>query len=535
MDGEVIHRTKSLCPECKLIIDAELYRKGEDVMIRKVCPEHGEVVDKYWEDFEMYEKMKDFTYVGRGVSNPNVEYDGTNCPMDCGLCARHKTHTALANIVLTNRCHLSCWYCFFFAKEGDAIYEPSMEQIKSMLQVLRNEKPVGCNSIQFTGGEPTLREDLVEIIALTKQLGFDHIQLNTAGIKLSQDYALAKKLKEAGVSNLYMSFDGVTPKTNPKNHWEAPGSIEACRQAGIGIVLVPTVIRGVNEHELGGMINFALNHLDVIRSVNFQPVSLVGRMPLSLREKQRITIPGAIKEIEKQTDGAIGKEDFYSVPCTGAVTRFIEAFSGTPTYNFSIHFACGAGTYIFLDGDKVIPVTRFVDVRGFFEHLEKAAQEIRGKGKVAKYLIGMKTALGMKKFIDKEKQPKGLDLYKMLFNVLVKHDFNSLGDWHLKTLFIGMMHFQDLYNYDIERVEKCSIHYVLPDGLVVPFCAFNVIPEIYRDKVQKNYSFSSEEWLEKHPGYDYKKDKYQRDARALEATELYKKTYDVKNYFAQTR
>ena len=117
------------------------------------------------------------------------------------------------------------------------------------------------------------------------------------------------------------------------------------------MVLVPTVIRTINDHELGAMINFALNNIDVVRAVNFQPVSLVGRMPTRLREKQRISIPGAIKLIEEQTNGVITKEHWFSVPYVGGINKFIEALTGEYKYDLSIHFACGAGTYIFLDPD----------------------------------------------------------------------------------------------------------------------------------------------------------------------------------------
>ncbi|MGC8593969.1 MAG: radical SAM protein, partial [Nitrososphaeria archaeon] len=118
-----------------------------------------------------------------------------------------------------------------------------------MVRTLRAERPVPGNSVQITGGEPTLRDDLPEIIRMIKQEGIDHVQLNTNGINIALHPELARVYKEAGVSNLYMSFDGVTPKTNPKNHWEAPYAIEACRKANLGVVLVPTVIKSVNDHE----------------------------------------------------------------------------------------------------------------------------------------------------------------------------------------------------------------------------------------------------------------------------------------------
>ena len=505
-----IEDTRSVCPECLKIIPAEIYEENNIVWIRKNCPEHGEVTEKYWEDYDMYKRASRFARDGKGIDNPNVKYAGDNCPFECGLCKRHKSHTSLANIVLTNRCDLSCWYCFFFAKQGEKIYEPSLEQLTQMFRTLREEKPVATNAIQLTGGEPTLRDDLLDIIRIAREEGFEHVQLNTNGIRLANDPELAGKVREAGVNTIYLSFDGMTEKTNPKNHAEVYRAIENCRKVNLGIVLVPTVIKGVNDHELGAIIKFAADNLDVIRGVNFQPVSLVGRMPKGEREKMRITIPRAIKNIEEQTNGEIARDDFFPVPCVGSITDFVEALTERPKYDLSIHFACGMATYIFKDGDRLVPITQFVDVEGLFNYLGAKALELR-QGK-SKLLTSVKLLAQIGKFIDKEKQPKGFSLAKLLYNALVKHDYKTLGEFHYKTLFLGFMHFQDPWNYDIQRVERCAIHYAMPDGRIVPFCAFNVFPEFYRDKVQERYGMLPSEW-EKKTGKKLQDDLYKRVTR----------------------
>ena len=450
------------------------------------------------------------------------------------MCERHKTHTGLANVVVTNRCHLSCWYCFFFAKEGEPIYEPSLDEIRKMFKNLKNQKPISTNAIQITGGEPTMHPQIVEIVKMAKEEGFDQVQLNTTGINIGLNPDLAYQLKHAGTSTLYMSFDGVSKRANPKNHWEIPMILDAARKSKLNIVLVPTVIRTVNEHELGAVINFAINNLDVVRAVNFQPVSLVGRMPTGMREKQRITIPGAIKLIEQQTNGVIRKEHWFTVPYVGSINRFIEALTGEYKYDLSVHFACGAGCYLFVDSDnKIIPLTEFVDAPGLFEYLNNATKEMEGKSKLARKAIAVKALLGVSRFIDNEKQPKSINFTELLKSVFLKHDFNVLSKFHMKSLFLGMMHFQDEYTYDIKRVEKCSVHYAMPDGEVLPFCTFNVFPEIYRDKIQKQYSTPSIEWQKTHEGWTYAKDKYTRDVKQLESTKAYRKMYGkLHDYFA---
>ncbi len=527
------YNTKSICPECKRVLDAMVYEKNGNVFLKRNCPEHGVFDELYWDSVEQFNKAKKYASHSRGLLNNNVgltKNTGSNCPFDCGLCSNHHSHTALANIAVTNRCDLSCWYCFFYAKAGDPIYEPSVEQIRLMLKNLKNEKPVPCNAIQLTGGEPTLRDDLFDIIRIAKEEGFEHIQLNTTGMTIAFNEGYAKKLRKAGVSTLYVSFDGTTPITNPKNHFEMPKTIEECRKAGLGVVLVPTLIKGVNDNDIGNIIDFALRNIDVVRGIDFQPVSFVGRMPKSQRVKQRITIPKAIELIEKQTKGKIKERDFFAIPCVSSITNFVEVMTNNSQYSLDNHFACGSATYLFIDEkNNVLPLPEFVNVDGLFAFLRERVNAIKsGKNKKVETA---KLLLKINSFINQEKKPKNLNIAKLLFDALVKHDYSALGKFHTNSLFIGMMHFMDSYNYDQQRVERCNIHYAMPDGRIVPFCAFNVVPELYRDKVQKQYSVSWEEFEKNYKGKSKNPlSKYKRNEDSLKNDSSYKNIY-VKNKF----
>ncbi len=374
---------------------------------------------------------------------------------------------------------------------------------------MREEKPVACNAVQLTGGNPEMREDLIEIIKIAKEEGYDHVQLNINGThKLQNDLEWAINVKKAGVNTIYLSFDGTTPQTNPKNHWEIPKIMDNCRKANLGIVLVPTIINTVNDHDVGNILRFGIKNTDVVRGVNFQPVSLVGRITKADRERFRITIPDVIKKIEEQTNGVVKKEDWYSVPFVSPVTHFFEALTERPRFELTAHPACGMATYLFLDGSEIVPITRFFDVEGFMKFLDELALQAKGfRGKV---YTSLKILAKLNSFIDKEKQPKELNLANILFNILKTGDYKSLGKLHHKALFVGMMHFQDLYNYDIERVKRCCIHYAQPDGKIVPFCAFNVIPQWYRDRIQENFSLSIPEWEQK-TGKKLENDFYKRE------------------------
>ncbi len=520
-DMMVLRVTESLCPLCadeekfdQMRIPAIVYEQGGEVRLIKECQEHGVTKEKYWEDYDMYQEAKKWADKGVRILNPNVALleEKIICPTHCGLCVKHKSHTGLGNIVVTNRCDLSCWYCFFYAKENEPIYEPSQDQIRMMLRRMRNEKPVGANAVQITGGEPTIRDDILDVVKIAREEGYEHVQLNTNSVRAAFDPDFPRKVREAGSNVIYTSFDGPTPRSNPKNFWEIPAALENYKKAPLGVVLVPTVIGGINDQYLGDIIRFGLSNIDVVRAVNFQPVSLVGRMPDRMRERQRVTIPGCIKKIEQQTDGLIGREDFFTVPSTTKVSNFVEALKGRDTYKLSIHFACGMGTYIFKDDEKVIPVTRFVDVRGMFEYIGELGDEIKGSSfkRMKKVESVSKLLLKLKRFVDYEKAPKDFKLKDMVYNAFTEGDYHGLKAFHYKSMFIGFMHFMDPYTYDVDRVERCDIHYAMPDGRVVPFCAFNVIPELYRDATQRKYSIPAKLYEEK-TGKILKREKYFRD------------------------
>ncbi len=515
-------KTSSLCPSCKKIIPAEIYEKAGKVWISKKCPAHGRTEDLYWGDAELYKRAEAFAADGVPIENPNIEKKNPVCPKDCGICSMHKSHTCLANLVVTNRCDMACWYCFFYSGRVGYVYEPSLEELEKAIKTLASQKPVQNNALQITGGEPCLRDDLIDIVKLCKKHGIEHVQLNTNGIRLSRDLKLAQKLSDAGVNTLYLSFDGVSAKTNPKNHWEIPGALENCRKSGIGAVLVPAVIRGVNDHELGDIVRFGFRNIGVVRAVNIQPVSLVGRISTAERKKMRITIPDVIARLEEQTNGEITKKDFYPVPTAVKFSAIVSAFTGRPEYSLSSHFACGMGTYVFSIDGKLVPVTRFIDVDGLLEYFDEKAEELKqGKNR---HFTGLKMLAKLGSFIDKERAPKEFNVGKILFNMIIKHDYKALGEFHKKSMFIGLMHFMDLYNYDIERVKRCTIHYVMSGNRVIPFCAFNVIPEWYRDKSQKTQGMGFAEW-ERKTGTKMKDILYKRNIKELENTEAYKKTY----------
>lgn len=407
--------------------------------------------------------------------------------------------TILANIDLTNRCNLRCSFCFANAFARGYVYEPTFDEIVEMLRVLREEQPVPCPAVQFSGGEPTLRSDLVDLIRTAKEMGFVQVQLATNGIILGQNEWLAKQVMEAGLSTVYLHFDGVTKDLEPLLDLKIK-AIEHCRKVKQGMVLVPTIINGYNDHQIGDIIRFAAKNVDVIRGVNFQPISFTGAMPSDQREQQRFTVPDLAERMEAQTGGAIMHTDLYPIPCVIPISKFIELHRNKPQIEFSAHPHCGAATYLFVgENGKLTPINRFVDVEGFFKVIEDSTDKLKNGGRLLSSLTMMRGVKKLGDCINENLQPPKVDLKKMLKKVLDYQDIDSLKEYHWNTLFIGCMHFQDAYNYDIERVRRCVIHYATPDPerRIIPFCAYNSGPK-YREIIERKYSIPLDQWEKEH-------------------------------------
>jgi len=486
----VLKKTKSICPKCHDLLDATIYEEKGQVLIKKECPVHGIFEDVYWSDYKEYVRAQKYSVTGEGIENPMTEVaDG--CPYDCGLCSNHKSQTGLAIIDVTNRCNLRCPICFAIAATSGYVYEPTKEQIREMFVTLRNIKPVPAKAVQFSGGEPTIRDDLPELVQMAKEIGINHVEVNTNGIKLAESVDYCRKMKEVGVSSFYLSFDGVTPEpyiaTRGLNLLPVKlKAIDNIRTANYdSSVLVPTVVKGVNDHQLGDIIRFAAENSDVIRCVNFQPVSITGRIAHKKRKEMRITIPECVELIEKQTDGQIEKSDFYPVPCVVPVSRAVSAIKGKRYLDFTAHEHCGMATFTFVEGDKLTPLTHYGDVEKFLSKMQEV-YEAASNGSTLKAKVEMLQALRYMKF--------GLTR-EITGAVLREGTYKALGKLMRKMLMIGMMHFMDGYNFDVERAEKCCIHFAVPNGKVIPFCTMNTL---HRKRIEEENSVPIKEWNKTH-------------------------------------
>jgi len=487
----LIKKTRGLCPTCSSVVDADIVEEDGKIWMQRTCPVHGSSRNLYWSDAPMYHRFQEYDAVGDGVANPQNQAPPDSCPTACGLCNNHHSATLLANIDLTNRCNLDCDFCFANARACGFVYEPTFDLVVGMLQVLRDERPVPAPAVQFSGGEPTMRDDLVEIIRKAKEMGFPQVQIATNGVKISKDPALAQHLKDAGLNTVYLHFDGVSPETNPflAIHIKA---LENLRKVGLGTVLVPTVIKGRNDKELGKIIQFAVDNIAVVRGINFQPVAFTGAASEDDLQKSRITIPDVLAGIEEQMGGVIRKDDFYPVPCVLPFSDLVEAYTGRPQVRFTAHQHCGAATYVFAREEGIVPVNRMVDVESLFESIEQMAVTLKKGGTINKYKALLEGVKNMHTSVSKGEQAATTEFWKLISKGLIGQNFEALREFHWNALFIGTMHFMDKYNYDIERVQRCCIHYATPDGKLVPFCTYNSGP-VYREQIWKKYAKKPEE------------------------------------------
>jgi uncharacterized radical SAM superfamily Fe-S cluster-containing enzyme len=497
---------ESLCPDCRKLIPARIFARDGKVIMEKSCPEHGFVRDLVYSDVELYKKAERWTYEdGDGILNPQIT-GAKICPEDCGLCDLHISHAAMANVDLTNRCNLRCPICFANANVQGYVYEPSYEQVLEMLTVLRNVKPVFPPAVQFSGGEPTIHPRFLDILRAAHSMGFTHLQIASNGIRIAKDAEFAKKCREAGLYTVYLQFDGTGDEVYQKTRglsglWELKmKAIENAKTAGLRVVLVPTIIKTINDQQVGNILQFAIDHSDAISGISYQPVSFTGRISTEERERQRYTLSDLAMDIERQTGYLKALEDWYPLSVTSPFSKLLSAIWKYPVMKITSHADCGIGSYIFVNSKtkSIIPITQLIDIEGFTMDLN---QLVKQKISQIRSLTALSAQHLLKKHFREEKAKDGmtpeicLELFQGVVDKEAQKRVDLIFEWNM--LLVGGMHFQDSYNYNVDRVKRCAIHYAAPNGRLYPFCTYNSGP-VFREKIERQFSIPLEEWRRQH-------------------------------------
>lgn len=326
-----------------------------------------------------------------------------------------------------------------------------------------------------------MRDDLPEIIRYAHHAGIHHTEVNTNGIRIAQDPVFLDRVLAADVSSFYLQFDGITndPYRVTRGLELLPTKLKAIENLKArghdSIILVVTLVRGVNDNQLGGIINFAARNHDTVRCVNVQPVSITGRIDRDKLAEYRITIPDFMRMVEEQTGGQVKRSDFYPVPTVVPFARAVGALKGQRYPEFTMHEHCGMATFVFVEDDKLVPITRYANVDGFVNAMSEVAELAEA---------GKKVRAGMK-MMESLRHLKLQVLGPLVTGVVKEGSYEALGRLMRRIVMIGAMHFMDGYNFDLERVERCGIHYAIPDGRIIPFCTMNTL---HRQQIERQFA-----------------------------------------------
>ena len=415
-DRRTLHTAHALCPHCLRQLKADIYADdGGKVWMTRTCPEHGETVTYVWPDAKHYEWLRSMRVAPTAPKCRDYLIDD-ECPKSCGLCKRHLRRGTLVEIEVTRRCNAKCPVCFMSADfPSDGI---TFDEIEGLIATLA-EKVGPETGLQITGGEPTVRSDLLEIVMCARRHGFTGIEINTNGIVIGRSKKYLQELVDAGITGIYLSFDGIDEEPYEAICGKAAmladkmACIENCREVGIQVVLCMTIVKGVNDDRVGEVIDFAWENSDVVIGVALQPAFTSGRFEPS--EYAPYTAGDTIYALEEQTGGRIKVADIMPLGCS--------------------HPLCDTGTFLMPDENgSYIPATRGLSSEEYMQYYDPTSPQ----GSVLPDIL----------------YKKGVNLYRGISVII--------------------MNYMDAMTTTTERMAECSMTVAMKDGRVIPFCSYQM-------------------------------------------------------------
>ncbi len=500
--------TTSLCPVCtiearsKILKDeadyrlfteqkageikAQIVERDGQIWMVKECPKHG--------------KYEDIMSIDAGFTRW-IESNFPGCDMRAHNDAKQHRHGTASithgrggvlTVDLTNRCNMMCDPCFTDANQVGFVHEPDWQEIKQILEDAMRIKPRRQMSVQFSGGEPTLSPNFIRAVKYARKLGYNSVQCATNGIRFAQDIEFARRAADAGLRYAYLQFDGIGNDANSHRHignlFDVKlRAIENMHEAGIEIVLVITLVNGVNNDQIGPIIRFAMDNPKKIAFCSFQPVSFTGRDEEASPERrlrQRYTLSHLANDVKKQVGITEPHRDWFPLSLFSTFSDFADLAHGPDSdwgqVTCSCHPNCGVGTAIMIDKEtkEAVPVPRFLNIPGMIKDITAITDAGRGK-----WFSNAMMGLVLMKHYSPFKSPKRLTL----IDILKKFDksFGLTGKFYgvgkvrradpWNFLFVAGMWFQDLFNYDFSRTQLCAIPYGTQEG-EISFCAYNTGP-----------------------------------------------------------
>jgi 7,8-dihydro-6-hydroxymethylpterin dimethyltransferase len=482
-----VTKTKSICPECQKEIDAELTRKDGRIQITKHCKEHGTFKATHWQSPNVYGFTEENDFF-KSFEEAQIVQNAEDCPYTCASCKSHVSDTVIGVIDVTKQCDLRCAVCFSTFSDHIVDYEPTKQELVNMLTFLsqRNPKPP---AILFSGGEPLERRDMHEIIAAAHDLKFMTI-LATNGIHIAEEPERAAQLKQSGLNIVYLQFDSFSDdfyqKVRGRKLLQTKfKAIDVCRNLDMEVILVCTLMNGFNDKEVGKIIRFAAANTDVVRGLIFQPIAFTGRATDNPFQDAWRDWQFA-EQVETQTGGEIKTTDLFPLSVMTSPIKIMRKFMKKPWPLFSCSPHCGIVNWMYVaNNGKIIPLNHFVSYSKFFKGILKTAQNVEGKSKLSLLTSLFMSATLSLNMLLVTREVGIFTLMKAILKMFVAPSYQSLGPIRRRIFLLGCMAFMDRYTFDVNRVQRCVVHYVTPDMKVIPFCAYN---NIHRINTEENYS-----------------------------------------------
>jgi len=485
-DYTFLGMTQSLCPDCLALVPAKIISRFERIYFRKTCPTHGVREDFVCSDAKWFDRT-DYSLPGKVPVSFGIEPD-RGCPYDCGLCTEHEQHTCIGLLEINSACNLECPMCFAVSGPGGShlSLEDCIAAIDRLVEVEGQPE-----ILQLSGGEPTIHPQFEEIHRYACDQPIDIVMINTNGIRLARDRRFLESIAERKHrTEIYLQFDtfedaGYKTLRGASLLETKLQAIEQLGNVGLNTILVCTVQPGVNDHEIGRLVEFGIER-PWITGVSFQPATYSGRYVLPETLENRITFPDVIQAIAKQST-QWRESDFAPLPCAHPNGHTLS--------------------YAYRSGNRVTPLARFMDLD---KHLDLLSGRITFNRERAKELIGqylsrqacgggdcgcgdvtlsssagsrsqrpgsssslLNVVNGGGSALPADLSPEVMSDSVQFFTRAMTEDLNPRDMFRITTT-----SFMDAYNFDVRQLMKECVHFVLPTGHLIPFSAYNVL---YRD------------------------------------------------------
>ena len=477
-------------------IKATILERDGKIMMVKDCRIHGHFEDVMAIDPAFFKHLEE-VFPGRDIRAHNDEKLHNH-----GSSTVKHGRGAVLTVDLTNRCNMMCDPCFMDANQVGFVHELTWDDIKMVLDNAITIKPKRQMSVQFSGGEPTISPHFLDAVRYARKVGYNSVQAATNGIEFAKSPEFSKQAAEAGLRYAYLQFDGIG---NAANSHRRVGNlfdvklraIENLHNAGVDIVPVVTIVNGVNNEQVGRIIEFALDNPKKINFLSFQPVSFTGRdeeISDERRHAQRYTLSQLAHDVKGQTGLGEPTRDWFPISFMSTFTDWADVVHGQDAQwgqlTCGCHPNCGVGMAVMIDKEtrEAVPVTAFLNA----EQLAKDVAHVTDAGR-GRFLSVVGMALALMRNYDPFKAPSHFKLTDLLrkfdktFGATkgaqqgrygkVEGDRTAADIEKRRTdrwnfLFIAGMWFQDLFNYDFRRTEMCIIPYATQQG-EISFCAYN--------------------------------------------------------------